>query len=354
MTTIGAGAPVLPRVSIVIPARNEAAFIGPGLEAVLAQDYPADRLEILVADGRSIDATREIVTDVADRVSRAGGATRVELVDNPEHILPTGVNAAIQRSSGDVIVLFGAHARMPADYVRRCVAALFEHGADAVGGAVDAVGTGLVGEAIAAVWSSPFGLGDPSQHATSTTEPREVGTIPFGAYRRSVFERVGLFNPHLVRQQDHELNHRVRIAGGRLLLLPSLRATYYVRSSLGALVKQSWANGVWRGRFHRRFPRTLRLESLLPSLFVLALGASGLASAPFPPLRVVFWAVVGGYVGLVLVALGALAARGRWAILLVVPVVMPCLHLGHGLGLWVGLSMPAVPDAPRFERPPRA
>jgi len=244
-TTAAMTEPTLPRVSVVIPVRDEQAYIGDNLAAALAQDYPADRLEVLVADGRSTDATRDIVTGVAERAASEGGA-RMVWVDNPDRILPTGTNAAIRQCTGDVLVVLGGHARMPPDYVRACVTTLIERGVDGASGALDCMGAGLVGDAVAAVLSSSFGIAD-STHLTATGgEPFEVDTIGFGAYRRSVFERVGLFNPHMVRQQDHELCYRVRASGGRLLLIPGLRATYHVRSTLAALGRQYWANGVWK------------------------------------------------------------------------------------------------------------
>ncbi len=346
--------PELPRVSVVIPVRNEAAFIGRNLEAVLAQDYPADRLEILVADGRSTDGTRDVVQALAAKLARERSGARVVLVDNPDRIMPTGTNAAIRRSTGDVIVLMGGHARMPSNYLRACVTTLIERHADAASGALDSVGTGLVGEAIAAAMSSPFGIGNSGFRTVTSGEPFEVDTIPFGAYRRTVFERIGLFNPHMVRHQDYELNYRVRQAGMRMLLIPGLRATYHVRSSLPALWRQFWPNGVWKGRFLRKFPQSMRARHLAPSLFAAALVLSAVGALLFRPMIVAFGAIVGAYVGFVLVALASFAARGRWRILPVLPAVMLCLHLSYGLGVWWGLALPPVPGAPRLDPPARA
>ncbi len=346
--------PDLPRVSVVIPVRNEAGFIGRNLEGVLAQDYPPDRLEILVADGRSTDGSRDIVTRMAERVAHEGSGARIVLVDNPERIMPTGTNAAIRRSTGEVIVLMGGHAKMPANYLRACVTTLLEKNADAASGALDSVGTGVVGEAIAAAMSSPFGIGNSGFRTATGGEPFEVDTIPFGAYRRTVFERIGLFNPHMVRHQDYELNYRVRQAGMRMLLIPGLRATYHVRSSLPALWRQFWPNGIWKGRFVRQYPRALRARHLAPSLFAAALVLSAAGALLARPMIVAFGAIVGAYVGFVLVALASFAARGRWRILPVLPAVMLCLHLSYGLGVWWGLALPPVPGAPRLEPPARA
>jgi len=340
--------PDLPRVSVVIPVLNEAAFIGRNLEAALAQDYPPDRLEVLVADGRSTDGTRDVVEQMAARVHSEGSGASVVLVDNPERIMPTGTNAAIRRSTGDVIVLMGGHAAMPRDYLRTCVRTLIDRQADCASGALDSVGSGVVGEAIAAAMSSPFGIGNSGFRTVTSGEPFEVDTIPFGAYRRTVFERIGLFNPNMVRHQDYELNWRVRKAGMKMLLIPGLRATYHVRSSLAALWKQYWPNGIWKGRFLRNHPQSLRVRHLVPSLFALALIATGIG-AFFAPLRLLFALVAGAYALFLLLALGAFAARGQWRILPVLPAVLLCLHLSYGLGVWYGLLLPPVPPAPAFE-----
>ena len=343
----------LPHVSVVIPVRNEEAFIGQNLEAVLTQDYPADRLEILVADGRSDDGTREIVNRTAERVAHGGSGARVVLVDNPDRIMPTGTNAAIRQATGDVIVLLGGHAKLPANYLSTCVATLLERGADAASGSIESVGSGLVGEAIAAAMSSPFGIGNSGFRTVTDGEPFEVDTIPFGAYRRTVFERVGLFNPSMVRHQDYEFNFRARQAGCRMLLIPGLKAVYHVRSSLPALWRQYWQYGIWKGRFLRRFPQSLRMRHLLPSVFALLLVVSAVGSLAAKPLLVLFGLLLGAYLGFLLAGLMSFAARGQWRILPVLPAVLACLHLGYGLGVWLGLAMPRVPEAPRLDSAPR-
>jgi len=354
--------PDWPRVSVVIPVRNEGAFIGRNLEAALAQDYPADKLEILVADGMSEDATREVVLGIAQRLDaeramavgdRAPRAVaRVRLVDNPRRIMPTGTNAAIRRAGGDVIVLLGGHAQLPPDYIRRCVACLIETDADGVSGSLASVGDGPVGEAIAAAMSSPFGIGNSDfRTAESGDSPRTVDTIPFGAYRRRLFERIGLFNPAMVRHQDYEFNYRARQSGGRLLLLPGLKANYHVRSSLGALWKQYAGYGLWKGRFLRRFPRSIQPRHMIPPLFTLGVVLSGLASLVFPPARLVFALMGGAYLGFVLLGMATFAARGMWNVVPWLPAVMVCLHFSYGLGIWPGLLMPPVTPAPRLTDP---
>lgn len=339
-----------PLVSVVMPVRNEARFIARNLESVLAQDYPPDRLEVLVADGRSEDGTPELVLGIATRVAAGGSGASVVLVDNPGRVMPTGTNAAIRRARGQVVVLLGGHAELPRDYVRRCVETLLETGADGVSGALESVGAGATGRAIAAAMSSPFGIGNSGfRTAQGGGAPVEVDTIPFPVFRRAVFERVGLYNPAMVRHQDYEFNYRVRQSGGRMLLIPGLKATYHVRSSLPSLWRQYWQYGIWKGRFLRRFPQSLRFRHLVPPGFVLALAASlGLALVA-PPARPAAALLGGAYLAFVLLGMATFAARGRWDVVPWLPAVMACLQFGYGLGVWLGLALPRVPDAPRLE-----
>ena len=341
----------LPMVSVILPVRNEAAYIRRNVLALVQQEYPADRLEIVVADGRSEDGTAEEVRDLVHELATlrpAHGSTvacpMVRLVDNPDRIMPTGVNAGIVASRGEIIVLVGGHAELPPRYVRACVEALVVTGADAVGGALDSRGRGRVGETIAAAMSSPLGIGNSVFRTGASDVWIAVDTIPFPAYRRSVFERVGLFNPAMVRHQDYELHWRLRRAGGRLVLLPWLRATYFVRSSLRALWRQYHGNGIWKGRFVRRHPASLRARHLAPPLLVPVLALAALA----PLTRVAALGAL-GYVAYLLAASVALGVARGWRLAPVAPAVLAVLHLGYGLGFWQGLFMARVTDAPRLE-----
>jgi cellulose synthase/poly-beta-1,6-N-acetylglucosamine synthase-like glycosyltransferase len=335
---------------VVIPVRNEAAYIESNLEALRGQDYPLDRIEVLVADGRSEDATREIVTAVAERWVKEGGSCSVRIVDNPERVMPTGVNAAIREASGDLVLLLGGHARLPPSYIRECVECLIAEGVDGTSGAVESVSRGIVGEAIAALMSSPFGIGNSDfRIAKSGGRPVPAETIPFPLFRRTVYERVGLYNPHMVRHQDYEFNYRVRQAGGRMLLLPGLKATYHVRSSLRVLWRQYWQYGVYKGRFVRRFPKSLKLRHLVPSIFTLAVVVAA-ALALFHPLgRLALLALLLPYAFFVMAAMVSFAAEKKWKTALLAPAVMFCLHFGYGLGIWVGLLQGSVPPAPALE-----
>ncbi len=214
----------LPFVSIVMPVRNEAQFIERSLEAILAQDYAPNRVEVIIVDGMSGDGTRAMVQEVT-RTNH-----RVVMLDNPKRIMPCGMNLGIRHAKGAVIFCVGGHAVIPSDYVSQCVQWLLKEKSRGVGGAIDSEATTYVASAVAAAMSSPFGIGN-SRFRTSrpTCAPIEVDHLPFWAFRRDVFDRIGLFNEQMVRHQDYDLSYRFRSSGGKLLLLTSLRLKYYVR-----------------------------------------------------------------------------------------------------------------------------
>src|SRR5579862_9556598 len=211
------------KISVMIPCRNEKRHIGEFLDSLLDQDLdPGWDLEILVADGMSDDGTREALRQYAER------APSVRMIDNPSRIVSTGLNAAIDASSGDIIIRMDAHTVYARDYIRECVRVLHETGADNVGGPWVAKGRGPVGRAIAAAFQSPFCCGGGKAH--DVNYEGEVDTVYLGCWPRSVFDRVGRFDPELVRNQDDEFNFRLRRAGGKVWQSPRIQSTYTPRS----------------------------------------------------------------------------------------------------------------------------
>lgn len=325
-------------VSVIMPIRNEATFIERSLGAILAQDYPHDRMEVLIADGMSTDGTREVIARLMESHDIA-----VTVLDNPGWIVPTGMNVAIRQARGDVIVRVDGHAVIQADYVRLCVEFLTKSGVDCVGGIVESVGSAYVGKAIAAAMSSPFGVGDSVfRTASGDTGPVLTDTLPFGAYRREVFERIGLFNEQMVRHQDYEFNYRLRKAGGRIMLLPLARAKYHVRSTLRSLWKQYWQYGIWKGRFLQSHPNSIKLRHIIPPVFVFVMTVGGLL-AMFTQLGLwAFSLTVGTYASFILAALISVGRAGKFKYIPILPVVFPCLHVSWGFGLWLSLLFPKV------------
>ena len=317
----------MPLVSAIVAMRNEESFIEKCLNSLAEQDYPPDLLEILVVDGRSTDRSREIVSVMQENMPN------LRLLDNEKRISPVAFNIGIREARGEVLTIISAHCYLAPDYVSRCVEYLERTGADCVGGPIETIGETDTARAIALAMSSPFGVGD----ALFRYSDREqyVDTLAFGAYRRDVFERVGLFDEDLVGSEDDEFNYRLRGQGGKLFLTPAIRSFYYGRSSLRALCKQYFRYGRGKVRVMRRHPGQVRLRHLIPSLLVLSLLVSAALGFFSPWFALLFAVIVGCYVlASLLVALSIARGEG-WRYLPLLPAAFACLHLSYGAGfLW--------------------
>jgi glycosyltransferase involved in cell wall biosynthesis len=320
----------LPLVSVIMPVRNEANYIARSLQAVLAQDYPARRMEIIVADGCSTDDTVACV--------RALQATHpnLHLVDNPGRIAPTGLNAALAHASGEIIVRVDGHCEIATDYVRRAVEHLLRDEVDGVGGPLETVGETARSRMIARAMSSPFGVGG-SAFRTVSDKTMLTDTVAFPAYTRSIIERAGHFDEELVRNQDDEYNYRLRKLGAKILLATDVRCRYYSRSSFRSLWRQYFQYGFWKVRVMQKHPRQMQLRHFVPPAFVAALLLSLLA-APFT--RAGLWLFLLVYGSYLLVNLGAALSVARQsgsekAYLL--PAAFATLHVSYGAGFLLGL-----------------
>src|SRR5215813_11280249 len=226
-------------VSIVMPIRNEEGYVAAALQSLVDQNFPASAIEIIVVDGRSSDRTRDIVQEFARKYPSA------RLLDNPAGIVPTAMNIGIRAARGDVIIRADGHNVYPQDYAANCAKYLEQTGADNVGGPILTVAAdGTFGaRLVAAILSSPFGVGN-SKFRTSREEGF-VDTVPFGAFRREVFDRVGMYNEKLVRNQDNDLNARIRTAGGRIYQTPALMTYYHPVKTFGGLLRYIFRTGRW-------------------------------------------------------------------------------------------------------------
>ena len=219
-----------PIVSVILVCRWEARQIRTVLESILAQEEPDGGFEVILADGMSDDGTREILEEIAMSDSR------VKVIDNPGRIAATGLNAAIRRARGQIIIRMDAHTHYAPDYLRQCVSVLRSTGADNVGGPWVAQADGYVGEAIAAAFQSPFAAGGARGHVPHYEGP--VDTVYLGCWKREVFDRFGCFDEGLVRDQDDEHNLRIVRGGGRIWQSPRIRSWYHSRTSLKGLFRQ--------------------------------------------------------------------------------------------------------------------
>src|SRR5215813_2956741 len=253
-------------VSIVMPIRNEEGYVAAALQSLVDQNFPASAIEIIVVDGRSSDRTRDIVQEFARKYPS------VRLLDNPAGIVPTAMNIGIRAARGDVIIRADGHNIYQQDYAANCVKYLEQTGADNVGGPILTVAAdGTFGaRLVAAILSSPFGVGN-SKFRTSREEGF-VDTVPFGAFRRELFDRVGLYNEKLVRNQDVELNGRIREAGGKIYLAPVLMTRYHPVKTFPGLLKHAFNTSKWNVFTLCENGRSLRLRHLTPAFFVVLVG----------------------------------------------------------------------------------
>lgn len=321
----------LPLVTVIMPVRNEAAFIDQSLGAVLTQDYSPERMEVLVVDGRSTDATRERVAELAKRRPEVA----LSVIDNPRGIVATGLNAGLARAQGEIIVRVDGHTIIAPDYVRQSVAAIERTKADNVGGRMAAVGGGRLGQAVALATSSRFGVGNARFHYSD--EEEWVDTVYLGSWPRGVFQRVGLFDEEQVRNQDDEFNYRLRARGGRILLCPLIKSQYHNRATLGSLWRQYLQYGYWKVRVMQKHLRQMRLRQFAPALFVSALVASLLAAPWSIAGRWALGGLLATYMAANLAASIMVAAKGGWRMLPLLPVVFATLHVAYGVGFLGGL-----------------
>jgi GT2 family glycosyltransferase len=257
-------------------------------------------------------------------------------LDNEKKITPTAFNLGIRNAKGNIVAIIGAHCSLAPDYISNCVHYLSTREADCVGGPIENIGEGFWGQAISLAMSSPFGVGD--AHFRYSHQERYVDTLAFGAYRHEVFDEIGLFDEKLVRNQDYDLNYRLRKAGGKILLTPAIKSRYYTRSSLKKLCSQYLKYGFWKVRMLQKYPRSVRARQLVPPLFALSLLLSGALSMISNLAVWMFALVIASYLSLSLAFSFSIAARKGWRYLPALPVIFACLHLSWGLGFLYSLA----------------
>jgi succinoglycan biosynthesis protein ExoA len=315
-------------VSVIVPMRNERRYIDRCLRSLAEQDYPRDRYEVIVVDGSSNDGSLEIVESFRDKLPN------LRIVENRGCNTARGLNIGLAFARGDVIARVDAHAAVAPDHLRESTAALARTHADAAGGPIRTLGEGPSGESIALAVSSPFGVGN----AVFRYSEKEqwTDTVAFPAYRRDVFDRIGTF-AEIDGGEDDEFHFRLLDAGGKILLTPVIRPTYYARHTYFGLMRQYFGYGQAKVVVLSRHPKRTRLRQLIPSAFIVALVASlvlaffgGVFTLPLGFL----W---GGYLLASLAVAAVLARRHGFRHLVRLPVAFACMHIAYGLGFLCGL-----------------
>ncbi len=329
--------PQRPGVSYVMPVLNEVGYVRAAVESVLAQGYPGP-VEVILALGPSTDGTTDVVSALLEEDER------IRVVDNPGMDIPIGLNLAIAAARHPVIVRVDAHSELSPDYTVRAVETLARTGAASVGGIMAAAGRPGVQAAIAHAYNSRFGLGGGSYHDDDAVEgPAESAYL--GVMDAAVLREIGGYDETLRRGEDWELNDRLRRAGHLVWFDPALRVRYWPRSSWGALARQFWATGVWRGELVKRLGARNSLRYFAPPLFVVDLALCVLV-APFLLTGLASgwlgWLLALVYLGpvlyLALLVVAAIRSQGSFLDRLRFGVSIGIMHLSWGSGFLVGVT----------------
>lgn len=319
------------KVSAVIPARNEEDYIKESVSSLLHQSYPMELFEIIVVDGGSSDRTREIVREFQREWPN------VSCLDNPAGIVPTAMNIGIRSARGEIIVRADAHNVYPHDYIENSVKYLECTGADNVGGPCITVpaDNSFSANLVVAILTNPFGVGN--SHFRISMREEFVDTVPFGAFRKDIFGRVGLYNEKLVRNQDNDLNARIRKAGGRIYQTSALMTQYYPVKTFRRLLGKVFEDSQWHIFTLSENKDALGLRHLVPAFFVLALMSllflvfvNKLALFGLGVVLAVYF-VVGFYYG------NRTASKYGGLLAVAMPFAFLCFHVSYGCGTLVGL-----------------
>ena len=315
-----------PFITIVLPCRNEEPYIAACLDSILATTYPLDRMEVLVVEGMSEDGTRDVLASYVARHSV------IRVIDNRRQITPAALNVGIRAATGEIIVRMDAHVVYPPEYIPRLIDALQSSDADNVGGIIVTLpgDNTPMARAIAVGLSHPFAVGN-AYFRIGLSAPRWVDSVPFGCFRREVFDRVGLFDEELVRNEDEEFNLRLVKYGGRILLLPEVVSYYFARRRLRDLGRMYYQYGYFKPLVVRKADGVMTLRQVVPALFVAILAGS-IALAPVLPVLGIAVGVAAAYLATMTVCvLGAVRKHG-WRCALALCAVFPVVHFSYGIG----------------------
>lgn len=314
--------------SVIMPVYNEEKYIVKCIESLLLQDYPKENMEWIFVDGGSSDRTEELLKEYQLKYP-----SLIKIFQNPNKIVPYAMNIGIAASCGKYIVRLDAHADYATDYISKCVYYLENTDAENVGGLAETKSKGFVGNAIAKMLSSKFGVGN-SQFRTNG-ESGYVDTVPFGAFKREVFSKYGGYDERLVRNQDNEMNYRIRKNGGKIYLSEDIKLSYYCRDSVKGISKMARMNGMWNVITMRLCPGSMGIRHFIPLAFVVSV--FGLLVCSF--FHWIFAALLGAEILLYSfldIIFSAKKAEGLKEFLFLL-ILFPIFHICYGWGSILGI-----------------
>lgn len=322
----------LPKVSIIIPVRNEERYIGKCLQSVVDQDYPKGMIEILAVDGMSEDRTKEILKEYTEQY------TFIKILDNPKKVIPPALNIGIKKAKGEIIIRMDAHSIYKKDYISKCIKYLLDYKADNVGGIwITKPGANtIIASAIAFTLSSRFGVGN-AYFRVGAKEPKYVDTVPFGCYKRDIFEKIGLFDEELLWSEDDEFNSRIIRNGGKILLVPEIVSYYHARENLTKVAKQYFRYGYSKVKAVQKQGRIYNWRQLIPPAFVTSLTFVGLLSFLSSYFLWLFSLIVALYLSANFAFSFSIAFKKGLKLLPFLPISFAVLHFSYGLGYLKGI-----------------
>lgn len=316
------------QVSVVMPIYNEEKYIDKCIQSLLMQDYPRERMEWIFVDGMSTDSTRHRLETYRQQYSDV-----VRLLDNPNKTASCAMNVGIATAVGRYIVRLDAHSCYAPDYISKCIYYLEETGAENVGGILQTKAEGFVGGAISKMLSSKFGVGN-SQFRTGG-ESGYVDTVPFGAFRREVFTKYGGYDERLTRNEDNELNYRIRKNGGNVYQSQKIRLSYYCRDSIQGIARMAFQNGMWNIISMKLCPGAMGVRHFVPFAFVLSILVLSFMGMVHPVFLYGLCVEIGMYLTLDMLFSGRMAESKKEFVLLLI--LFPIFHITYGCGSVFGI-----------------
>lgn len=315
-------------ISVVMPVYNEEKYIENCIDSLLLQDYPQECMEWIFVDGMSSDRTRELIGAYVEKYPKL-----IKLLSNPNKTVPYAMNIGIKEARGKYIIRLDAHADYNKDYISKCVYYLDTTDADNVGGVAETKSKGFVGNAIAKMLSSRFGVGN-SEFRTNG-ESGYVDTVPFGAFRREVFEKWGGYDERLTRNQDNEMNYRIRKNGGKIFLSSDIKLSYYCRDSIKGISDMAVKNGMWNVITMKLCPGSMGVRHFIPLAFLLSLIILPIAGIIYHPIWWLFALEMVLYFALDCFFSAKQASGIKEFFLLVL--LFPIFHITYGAGSLKGI-----------------
>lgn len=320
-------------ISVICPTFNEEKYISSLIDSIISQDYPRGQMEIFFIDGMSNDKTRFIIQQACLNYPF------IKMLDNSAKTVPHALNLGIGKANGDYIIRLDAHAIYPSDYFRSLITSAVQLDADNIGGVIHTLpaNSTIKAKAIAITLSHFFGIGN-SYFRIGTKFPREVDTVPFGCFRREIFEKIGLFNVDLVRNQDDEFNGRILKNGGKIYLVPEIVIVYYARENVGKLNKMFYQYGLFKPLVNKNLGSPTTLRQFFPLLFVVWLLMACILSFINKPFLIINISILALYFSLSLFFSSVEALKQKnIKFVFLLPYLFFTIHFSYGYGYLIGI-----------------